>query len=145
MSGLDLFNNRTFPPFAFGRQVDETDAVLADYVAVGKLIVGWARDPQSAPRTMEEFREAVGRFMTIDPKYTRFRIEQADSDTGQGLEFVLRLPPAGQVAESETRVAQAGAGQTYPLPNLYADLAGNDVPLDAFYGRVADYTMRSCR
>ncbi|MBP1861549.1 hypothetical protein [Rhizobium herbae] len=145
MSALDLFNNRNFPPFAFGRQIDETDAVLADYVAIGKLIVEWAKNPQSAPTTMAELRSKVGAFMTIDAKYTRFRIEQADSDTAEGLEFVLRLPPAGQVAESEGRVASASPGQDYPLPNLYADLAGNDVPLDAFYGRVADYTMRSCR
>lgn len=145
MSGMDLFTDRDFPPFAFGRKIDESDAGLADYVAIGKLIVGWAKNPGSAPTTMAEFRSQVEPFMTIDTKYTRFRIEQADSETSAGLEFVLRLPPAGQVSESEERVASALPGQGYPLPNLYTELAGHDVALDAFYGRVADYTMRSCR
>jgi len=145
MSEFDLFGNRNFPPFAFGHKFDESDAVLGDYVAVGKLIVEWAKKPASAPKTMEEFRVAVEPYMTIDEKYTRFKVVQADNETDSGLEFILRLPPAGQVKESEDRLKTAPAGTVYPLPTLYAELAGNDEPLDAFYGRVADYTMRSCR
>lgn len=145
MSDFDLFKDRVFPPFAFGHKLDESDAVLADYVAVGKLVVAWAKDPTSAPKTIDDFRAAVKPYMTIDEKYKRFRIVQADNAVDPGLEFVLRLPPAGQVAESEDRLKAAPKGTVYPLPSLYAELAGNDEPLDAFYGRVADYTMRSCR
>lgn len=63
-------------------------------------------------------------------------------------EFMLRLPPASQVAESENRVA---AGTPYILPPVYdgfgpeINLAAGDNDLSRFYARVADYTMRGCR
>jgi hypothetical protein len=144
MSDVDLFTNRVFPPFAFGQQADEGDAELQNYVDIGKLIVEWAKDPSKRPADMEAFRKAVGNNMLIHPKYTRLRIEQAD-DNDTDLEFVLRLPPKGQVTESEERVANAPVGHGYPLPNLYDVLPGLNRPLEAFYSRVADYTMRSCR
>jgi hypothetical protein len=144
MSDVDLFKDRKFPPFAFGQQADEKDAELRNYVDIGKLIVEWAKDPSKRPADMTAFRAAVGDNMLIHPKYTRLRIEQAD-DNDTDLEFVLRLPPKGQVTESEDRVKDAQPGQAYPLPNLYAVLPGLNSPLDAFYSRIADYTMRSCR
>ena len=60
-----------------------------------------------------------------------------------GAEFVLRLPPASQVAESEDRVANAFP---YGSPNLYNGFSNAfNSDLDVFYARVADYTMRGCR
>lgn len=60
-----------------------------------------------------------------------------------GAEFVLRLPPASQVAESEDRVAN---GIPYGSPNLYSGFANQFASvLNVFYARVADYTMRGCR
>ena len=157
---VDFFTNRNFPPFAFGPQIDERRAILDDYWQVGQLIVQWATNAIPRPADMQQFRQAVGNLMHIPAAYTRFRIEQADSNTAAGLEFVLRLPPDGQVAESENRIKQ-GAG--YVLPPLYSLLAEARDPeptlvqlipdqdpdkalnLETFYARVADYTMRSCR
>lgn len=72
-----------------------------------------------------------------------------------GAQFVVRLPPAGQVSESLGRTSQQDSQYNLPplytqflCPNADAPVDGNGNSIDdvrMFAARVADYTMRSCR
>ena len=153
MSDLDtLFKNRNFPPFAFGQDATEENAVFENYENIGKLIYAWASGAEAWPPSMAEFRHAVGNDLFVPPEYKRLRIVQADNpwilseDGDDGLEFVLRLPPKDQVMESASRVDQGITN--YPLPPLYTDylVDGHGIPAKSvLFARIADYTMRSCR
>jgi hypothetical protein len=147
-----LTSNRNFPPFAFGTTPDELNVSFENYRAVGQMIFDWATGARAWPANMADFRTQVGSNMHVPQEYQRLRIVQADnasvqSESGSnGLEFVLRLPPKGQVSESAQIVADNL--QDYPLPRLYTLFLqpGHGRPaLDVFHSRIADYTMRSCR
>ena len=76
------------------------------------------------------------------------QVELGGEGGKQGLEFIIRLPPCGQVTESEDRVKNGQSG--YGLPPLYTDILFSSRPnrvseLEILRARVADYTMRSCR
>lgn len=99
--------------------------------------------------------DASPNLVSTNPVNTGALVSPQDSHTvtlqgsvANGTEFVLRLPPASQVAESEDHVA---AGFRYLLPPVYEGfssemlMATNNDDLPRFYARVADYTMRGCR
>jgi len=147
-----LTSNRKFPPFAFGTTPDEMNVAFSDYVAVGQLVFDWATGAKAWPESMADFRAQIGTSMHIPAEYERLRIVQADNPSVQcecgsnGLEFVLRLPPKGQVSESQQIVANDLQG--YPLPRLYTLFLQDGHAFareEVFLSRIADYTMRSCR
>ena len=76
------------------------------------------------------------------------KVELDGDDGSNGPEFVVRLPPCGQVTESEDRIL---GGSSYLLPPLYEGILFSTDPnpgvnsIDVLRARVADYTMRSCR
>ncbi|WP_417684023.1 hypothetical protein [Roseibium sp.] len=147
-----LSTDRKFPPFAFGPTQHELDASFDNYRDVGQLVFEWATGARPWPENMAAFRKAVGKNMYVPPEYERLRIVQADNGSVQsepgsnGLEFVLRLPPKGQVSES-AKIIRSGLSE-YPLPRLYSMFLqeGHGFPAESvFFSRIADYTMRSCR
>ncbi len=153
MSDLDtVIEDRKFPPFAFGEEPDESQATFQNYEKVGQLIYEWATGDKPWPKDLADFRALVGDNLYVPAEYERLRIVQADNGSVQiepgsnGLEFVLRLPPKGQVMESAERI---DSGITsYPLPplyELYLQQGHGRPPKGVFHARIADYTMRSCR
>lgn len=155
-----VFEDRTYPPLAFGSKPDESDAQLENYASVGYVILGWATGEKEWPTTVEEFKSAIigtgdtPNFYFPDA-YTMFSIVQAGDDGEPmkyrvmaggtpGNEFLLRLPPKGQVMESRTLIGRYP--DSYGVPPLYSnDLANHPNQVDVFHARVADYTMRGCR
>ncbi|WP_095491108.1 hypothetical protein [Mesorhizobium temperatum] len=155
MPGPDIGSpDRKYPPVQFGIDGDETGAIFKDYEAVGKKLVEWAQQGrESWPKTIDELRVAFKDLLTIPDVFKRLRVEQGDDATEGDYELVLRLPPKGQVTESEQIVKASVDDDVYPLPPLYKDFepGGRDedkrviTQLRFFYARVGDYTMRSCR
>ena len=145
---------RRFPPLQFGSGENEESARFSDYEYVGRKIVEWAQNgPDSWPKNIDELRAALDGHMTIPDVFKRLTITQGDDDREADYELVLRLPPRGQVTESERIVQSDETGEPYPLPPLYTGFQPgapdeNRQAINAlryFYARVADYTMRGCR
>ncbi|MES0166656.1 hypothetical protein NKJ87_11710 [Mesorhizobium sp. M0027] len=156
MPGPDIGSpDRKYPPIQFGRRGDETGAIFKDYEAVGKKLVEWAQqdDEDSWPKTIDELREAFKDLLTIPDVFKTLTVVRGDDHIEDNYEFLLRLPPKGQVTESEQIVKAKVEDDVYPLPALYKDFepGGRDedkrviTQLRFFYARVADYTMRGCR
>ncbi|TIP75577.1 MAG: hypothetical protein E5X53_01930 [Mesorhizobium sp.] len=155
MPGPDIGSpGRKYPPIQFGIDGDETSAIFKDYEAVGKKLVEWAQQGEDSwPKTIDELRVAFKDLLTIPDVFKRLRVEQGDDGTEGDYELVLRLPPKGQVTESEQIVKAKVDEDVYPLPALYTEFepGGRDedkkviTQLRFFYARVADYTMRGCR
>ncbi|RWN02217.1 MAG: hypothetical protein EOR84_05115 [Mesorhizobium sp.] len=144
--------DRKYPPVQFGIDGDEASAIFKDYEAVGKKLVEWAQQ-DNAPETIDELRLAFKDLLTIPDVFKSLRVVQGNDRTEGDYEFLLRLPPKGQVTESEQIVTASVGDDVYPLPPLYTDYepGGRDedqnviTQLRFFYARVADYTMRGCR
>lgn len=118
---------------------------VADYIAWGNLIKKWARDKDSRPATLDDLLaqcNAAGVGMMMPPHIKDIHVVQKDKDI-----FVLRLPPADLIAESEEALK---AGGPYPIPPFYNQRYHKmlDVPkaemLDFHAQRTGDYVIRLC-
>ena len=145
-------NKRVYPPIQFGKTGDEANAEFTDYEYVGRKIVGWAQAPATCPKTIEDLRAALQGHLTIPATVKTLKVVQGTDDDSKSTEFILRLPPKGQVSETE-KIVSDSPNSTYELPPLYTEYQPGGVDesgatidrLRAFYSRVADYTMRGCR
>lgn len=104
-----LFQNRVYPPLEFGSSPNvanhEANAKFNDYEKIGRLIVEWAQaEEEDRPQDITELQTAIGNHIQIDPKFTKLRFEQGDDSLPNDYELVIRLPPKGQVSESEARI-----------------------------------------
>ena len=148
--------NRQYPPIHFeDREVDQPRKVFPRYVEVGRVIYEWATGQRPHPKSMEEVREALGDGdnIFIPENMKNVEVVQGEDDDPESTTFILRLPPANQVSESQQQTSQAGR-EPYPTPLLYDFLIGlgalddEGKPAkteDVMYARIADYTMRGCR
>jgi hypothetical protein len=141
---------RKYPPLEFGPDGKEMENVrFSDYASVGEKLIAWAKDgPASWPKNMEELREELKGLVTFPKQITRLTIVQGYDDTEGNSEFVLRLPPKGQVSESEV-LADKGTYDEPPVLRMLVkrrDESEEELnAIERFRARVADYTMRSCR
>lgn len=124
--------------------IDPTRMEVVDYVGWGNMIKGWSRNPATAPKTLQELKDQcqqAGVGLTVPSHITTMRvIEQAEN------EFILRLPPAINIKESEDALRQGGL---YPVPSFYNDRYGVilNIPsvkekLDFHAQRIGDYIIR---
>jgi hypothetical protein len=116
---------------------------VVDYIRWGNLIKAWARDPGSAPQTLQNLMDqcsAAGVGLTVPAHVTKLQVIVQADDT-----FVLRLPPAKKISESEDALQRGGL---YPIPRFYNDRYGailniaQDQKLDFHAQRIGDYTIR---
>jgi hypothetical protein len=120
---------------------------ILDYEAAGRKVVQWAQKPETRPSTMEEFRHQLKGLVDIPERYTDLQICQGDDNL-----FILRLPPARQVSESEETVKKDWTENpgldAYSPPQFYMDMLSGEKEFDNvefFYSRIADYTIRGCK
>ena len=128
---------------------------VIDHLAFGKLIHKWANDASTAPRSIEELKEALEPGIALVPtRYTQMRTVQPEEK-----EFILRLPPRHMINNTieELNGPASDPKSTYAVPEFYflkmrsADgspaAVSNDYINngDFFYSRVADYTISVCR
>lgn len=131
---------RKFPPANFGSTGDEMTSVSPeDYIATGKKIVEWARDPKSRPTSLAAFNAAIGDHYKLPPSVQAVAFVQGSPEL-----FIIRLPEVNQLDES-LGVVGSGGYTPPPVVKLIADNPENLAATDIFYARVADYTMRQCR
>jgi hypothetical protein len=135
---------------------------VGNYVAWGNLIKSWSRDPTTAPwadgrttvlpngdlQKLKDQCAAAGVGLTVPPYVTKVLVIEQDEDT-----FVLRLPPAKKIKESEDVL---GRGGLYPIPQFYNDAYSKslNIPnvtlgveplqakLDFHAQRIGDYIIR---
>ena len=114
---------------------------VANYKLFGQLVVKWANDPTSRPKTLQDFKNATQGVLEIpdriteDPQYVEWSLTN----------LLIRLPDPTLVKQS-TDMLTTHTGQ-YPTPQFYADLLQNpsDIsPVDGFFHRVGDYTIAQC-
>lgn len=128
---------------------------VIDHLAFGKLIHKWANDASTAPKTIDELKEALEPGIALVPtRYKEMRTVQPREE-----EFVLRLPPRHMINNTIEELSGPASDpkSTYAVPDFYflkmrsADGAPASVSNDYinngdfFYSRVADYTISVCR
>jgi len=117
---------------------------VVDYVKWGNLIKSWSRNPETAPKGLQDFKDqcqAAGVGLSMPSSVTEIRvIIQKDN------EFVLRIPPANAVKETEDALE---AGGLYPIPHFYEqrfgsilNIQGKKEKLDFHAQRIGDYIIR---
>lgn len=116
---------------------------VLQYGKLGALMIKWAQEPDSRPKTLAEF-------VTM----TQGIVEHPMPDRVKGLQFVqsnlevllIRLPAAEMVKESMDRVSTATG--KYPLPAFYEEyfVGGEHTnQKEMLELRVGDYTMAQCQ
>lgn len=114
---------------------------VLDYRELGKKFIQWAKDADSRPRTLEEFKAQTQGIVDELPSYLKaLMIVQGDKEV-----LLLRLPPAELVADTEQTMGSGGS--TYPLPSFYEEKLVQGLHPDntAFFQyRVGDYTIAHC-
>jgi len=112
---------------------------VLDYREYGKIVVKWAKDPNSRPQTLSEFKDAVKNVLVVPDTVT----ENPHYIQWSNTNLIVRLPAVDLVEESENDLKKSP--DHYPLPLFYHDLVSGEVAgLDGFYYRVGDYTTAQC-
>jgi hypothetical protein len=113
---------------------------ILDWVAMGKKIAEWAKDPSSRPKTVAEMKDAIDGIALVPSRITKLKYVQSDLKT-----MLMRLPNKKMLAESEDLFASPT--EIYPMPTIYETGSGGDPPsnLEKLYSRIADYTIAQCR
>ncbi|MGE0577630.1 MAG: hypothetical protein AB7F22_23445 [Reyranella sp.] len=117
---------------------------VVDYIGWGNMIKEWSRKPATAPKTLQELKDQcqqAGVGLTVPNYITKLQVVVQADDT-----FVLRLPPATRIAETEVALQQGGL---YPIPGFYNNRYGAilNIPqtqqkLDFHAQRIGDYIIR---
>jgi hypothetical protein len=114
---------------------------VLDYQELGKKFITWSKDPDSRPKTLEEFVIQTAGIVDTLPGYIKaLQFVQADKEV-----LLVRLPPAELVADTEASNKDPNA--PYPLPTFYEERlkGGVDPGKQAFFERrVGDYTIAHC-
>lgn len=130
----------------YGKSCEPIDRVeVRDHVELGKIVAGWALDPDSAPRDLESLRSALAGVASIPDRYKKLELRQGDIDT-----LVIQVPPRELVEEGINRTTDPMADCRYPLPNFYSDFFRTNVspvmtPFDTLMARMGDSVMAECR
>ena len=117
---------------------------VVDYLKWGNLIKSWSTDPTTAPKDLQDFVtqcETAGVGLSMPSSVTAMRvIVQQDN------EFILRLPPAASIKETEDLLQKGGL---YPIPRFYDDAYGIQLKIEGaqanlnFHARrIGDYSIR---
>ena len=116
---------------------------IVDHIALGKLIVRWAKNAATRPTDMAGMRTALDQIALIPSRITNLTYVQSDLQT-----MLVRLPNADMVVESEDEM-RSKPTLLYPVPSFYADKVCTDgagmANLDFLYSRIADYTIAQCK
>lgn len=124
--------------------LEESRMEVVDYVKWGNLIKKWSRNPETAPKDLQDFAfqcSQAGVGLSMPPSITEIKvIVQKDN------EFVLRLPPPNAIKATEEALK---AGGLYPIPHFYNQRFGAILNVDTekekmdFHAqRIGDYIIR---
>jgi len=92
--------------------------VVDDYEKWGNLVKNWAKNPGTAPRSVDALREAceaAGVTISLPEEVTE--VEPVEYKPNK---LVLKLPPATLVMRAEEELSADSAEYTY-LPDFYAE------------------------
>jgi hypothetical protein len=117
---------------------------VVDYLKWGNLIKSWSRDPTTAPKDLQGFVtqcETAGVGLSMPATVTAIRVIVQQEN-----EFILRLPPASSIKETEDLLQKGGL---YPIPRFYDDAYGVLLKIDGVQAnlnfharRIGDYSIR---
>jgi hypothetical protein len=109
---------------------------------LGKRMIEWALDPESRPKTLEEFKAQTNGIIEqpFPPWVKALQFVQSNLDT-----LLIRLPAPEMVQQSLDRTATATG--KYPLPDFYEEhiVHGQHSQREMLEYRVGDYTMAQCQ
>lgn len=125
-------------------KVEESRMEVVDYIKWGNLIKKWSRNPETAPKDLQDFAvqcAEAGVGLSMPPSITEIKvIVQKDN------EFILRLPPPNAIQATEDALK---AGGLYPIPHFYNQRFGailhieTDREMMDFHAqRIGDYIIR---
>jgi len=119
---------------------------VADYIAWGNLIKRWAKGEQAVPQNLNDLLDqctAANVGMMMPAFVTDLHVVQQPKNV-----FVLRLPPADLVTQSEQALE---AGAAYAIPPFYNERyhtelnVPQDQKLNFHAQRTGDYVIRLCQ
>ena len=115
---------------------------IADYAAMGRKVLEWAKTPASRPTTVAELKAQLDEIATVPDRITEIEFVQSSLS-----KLYLRLPPVEMAEEGRRRAEELGDAGGYNEPPFYRDriLAGDVGNLEYFFSRVGDYTIAQCR
>ena len=124
--------------------LEESRMEVVDYIKWGNLIKKWSRNPETAPKNLQDFAVQcahAGVGLSMPPSITEIKvIVQKDN------EFILRLPPANAIQATEDALR---AGGLYPIPHFYnqrfgaiLNIQGEKERMDFHAQRIGDYIIR---
>ena len=118
-----------------------TRVEIADYAAMGRKVLEWAKSSDSRPGTVAEFKAQLDEIATVPD-----RIEEIEFVQSTLKKLYIRLPPVDMAEEGRRRAENLGATDDYREPRFYKDriLAGDVGNLEFFFSRVGDYTIAQC-
>ena len=118
-----------------------TRVEIADYAAMGRKVLEWAKTPESRPKTVAELKAQLDKIATVPD-----RIEEIDFVQSTLSKLYLRLPPVEMAEEGQRRAEELDPQHAYGEPRFYRDrILGGDVGnLEFFFSRVGDYTIAQC-
>ena len=120
---------------------------VTDYASLGKKIVEWTLNPETRPRTIDEFEyQLVGALKVVDKtKTTKVNFIDTPLDT-----ILIRLPPREILQEAKDTYSNPKLPiDQYDFPSYYEidldKLKGKGTtPAELFYASVGDYTTSEC-
>lgn len=116
---------------------------VLDHKAFGEMVVGWALDPDTRPKTLDELKEACVDILSIPNRIKKLRYVNDDLKT-----LRIRVPHKQMMEESKARFSGENARTSggYPAPGFYSQVGAVNQPpdLDIMYSRIADYVIAQC-
>ena len=118
---------------------------VIDYVEMGRIVAGWAKDPSTRPETVEEFKIQTDGVAVVPDRIKGLMFVQSSMET-----LVLRLPEENMMQMAEDFFGAAENSEQYHAPSFYRDQyeqgSGAELSkLEFLYARVGDYTIAQCR
>ena len=115
---------------------------IADYAAMGRKVLEWAKSADSRPTTVAEFKAQLDEIATVPD-----RIEEVEFVQSSLKKLYIRLPPLEMAEEGRRRAEELDSAGAYDEPRFYRDriLAGDVGNLEYFFSRVGDYTIAQCK
>ena len=118
---------------------------VIDYVEMGRIVAGWAKDPSTRPETVEECKIQTDGVAVVPDRIKGLMFVQSSMET-----LVLRLPEENMMKMAEDFFGNDDSADQYHAPAFYRDQyeqsSGAGLSkLEFLYARVGDYTIAQCR
>lgn len=104
---------------------------------LGELLIKWAREPDTRPKTLADFKTATAAFMKLPDHFKALQFTQSNREV-----LYIRLPDGDDLEELLNRIGDSE--DDYPLPDFYATYVKTGQPKkvrEMFQMRMADFAL----